>query len=115
MLFMNDYEIDHAVVVHANWTEDVVALQGAEILRRLADWADENSDGWHSWPKPARSAAKLMTLLQDRDRRFTVAGRDADVDVTERELAAALTPIKTFLTRHGVSEAERRWILEGVR
>jgi hypothetical protein len=117
MLFMNEHEIDEAVQLHAAtiWTEDLVALEGALVLRRLKDWTNENSDGWPYWSKPVRSAGRLMQLLQDREARFRRGYLDADRDVTPAELRAALTPIKSFLTRHGVSESDRLWILEGKR
>lgn len=110
MLYMNEYEIDHHVEAHSDVIEDLVALRGARILQRLADWADENSDGWAYWPKPARSAEKLMRLLKDRERRWSEAGPDADEGVTEADLRKALTPIKSMLTRVGATAADKRRI-----
>jgi hypothetical protein len=113
MLYMNDYEIDQAIRLHSATihTEDILALNGALVLRNLAEWANANSDGWAYWPKPARAAAKLMTLLQERERRYRDGGIDADQGVTRGELAAAITPIKAFLTRQGVPAATKDAIL----
>jgi len=92
-MFLNKFEVDH---YRYTFTDRQPNLQrGALVLSRLMWWADANSDGWAYWPKPARSAKKLQTLLY---------GKDAySPDVTDAELKAALSPVKAFLTRHGVS------------
>ena len=61
-------------------------------------WADANSDGWAYWPKPARAARKLQMLLDGKS--------CCSPDVSGAELKAALSPVKAFLTRHGVSHEE---------
>ena len=96
MMFLNKFEVDH---YRYTFTDRQPNLQrGALVLSRLVWWANYNSDGWFSWPKPARSAKKLQTLLY---------GKDAySPDVTDAELKAALSPVKAFLTRQGVSHEE---------
>lgn len=95
-MFLNEFEVHH---YRHTFTDRQPNLQrGALALSRLMWWANDNSDGWASWPKPARSAKKLQTLLY---------GKDAySPDVTDAELKAALSPVKAFLTRHGVSHEE---------
>lgn len=95
-MWMNEYDIEAAL----NWTPEGTNLErGARTLYRLMKWTNENSDGWPYWQKPSRAATRLMELLQ--------GARHGDgEDVTETQLKAALTPIKAFLTRHGVNHSE---------
>lgn len=96
MMFLNECEVDEYLRMFGGDQPNL--QQAAEALNRLMWWADANSDGWAYWPKPARSAKKLQTLLY---------GKDAySPDVTDAELKAALSPVKAFLTRHGVSHEE---------
>lgn len=94
MMFMNEFEIENAVTE----TRHLPNLHtAASELERLMDWANRNSDGWHSWPKPARAAAKLMALIEGAK---LYTGRAEDC--TEADVKKALIPVKVFLTRHGV-------------
>jgi len=114
MRFMNDYDIDLAQR-HATHPVLGPAVRQLKILR---DYADENSDGWAYWPKPARSAARLMALVEG-DREVSdprcqdcgVMGNQRHyrhckrLDATEAELRKALVPVKalrTRLTREGM-------------
>jgi hypothetical protein len=96
MLFMNEYEIDSAVIRFATDSSTPNLGTAALALQRLARWADSNSDGWHSWPKPCRAAKRLQEVLQAAD-------RFDPQDCTAAELRSALTPVKSFLTRQGAS------------
>lgn len=87
MLFMNTYEIDEAIY---RFRLDPVLGPAARILGELRDLANETSDGWCYWPKPANAARLLMELLQRR------AG-------TSQEVRHALSPIRAFLTRNRVA------------
>jgi hypothetical protein len=70
-----------------------------EEASNLRDWADRNSDGWVYWPKPARSAAKLMELIEGDG---TWRARDTvDERATPAAYRKALAPIKAFRTRQG--------------
>ena len=65
-----------------------------------SDAADDNSDGWAYWPKPARAAAKLMELIEgDGTSEYRYGQRE---DATQRELKAAYRPMKSFRTRIGL-------------
>lgn len=74
-------------------------LAGAHALRRLMEWTNCNSDGWPYWQKPSRAADKLMTLIECAD-------RFDPQDITDAQLKAAYTPIKSFLTKHGTDHTE---------
>ena len=92
---MNEYDVQDAI----NRLQSAPNLhRGAQVLRRLVDWTNSNSDGWAYWPKPVRAAKSLQELLQAADR-FDPR------DVTEADLNKALRPIKAFLTRHGVDHS----------
>lgn len=101
MLFMNAWDIEDALRrFHPDETPNLA--MGAHILAALANWTDHNSDGWCYWPKPVRAAKSLITLLEAADR-DAHNGRTDPVDITSAQLTKALSPIKAFLTRQGVS------------
>jgi hypothetical protein len=98
MKWMNHYEIDEAAL---RYRDHPILGPATQTLGNLVIAADQNSDGWCYWPKPARAAARLMELIErdgtskyrfDRDR----------VDVTVAEYRKALVPIKAFRTRSGL-------------
>lgn len=60
-------------------------------------YADTNSDGWAYWPLPARSAAKLMELIEGDG--TWAARQDVDQRATPEAYRRALAPIKAFRTR----------------
>lgn len=94
MRFMNDFDIDQAARHHS---DNPVLAAAIETISNLRDWANNNSDGWAYWPKPARSAAKLMELIEGNG--TWQARQDADERATPAAYAAALRPIKAFRTR----------------
>lgn len=103
MRYMNDYDLDHAMRRFSQGrTPNRLAL--ALSVKALADWANNNSDGWAYWPKPARAADKAMALIESR----TNAENDEQerTDCTDAEFKAAMRPIKSFLTRQGVPYSE---------
>jgi hypothetical protein len=101
--FMNDYEIDRHLDAHG---DHPVIGPAVRTLANLRDAANQNSDGWHIWPKPARAASKLMDLINRHDEVERGAyQRRPGVDytpVTAQEVAAALRPVKAFRTRSGI-------------
>lgn len=104
MRYMNTYEIRRAHGLYAGnpvlgTGRHPVLGPAVETLRNLQEWTDAHSDGWAYWPKPARAASRLMTLIeQDGTWQYRQGDRD---DVTVSEYRAALRPIKAFRTRHG--------------
>lgn len=99
---MNEYEIEDALRLTA-YFELPNARRAAEILSRLKDWTNNNSDGWPYWQKPSKAADKLMTALSSA---IQASRQQDNMDMTEAELQKALTPIKAFLTRQGVAHSE---------
>lgn len=98
---MNEYEIEGAACLFQQDSTPNLA-RGAQVLVRLKDWTNAHSDGWPYWQKPRQASAKLQALLEDARRRG-YAGDYADCPGPE--LAKALTPIRSFLTRQGVDHA----------
>ena len=97
MRFMNDYDIDDAL---RRFPDHPVLGPATRTLASLRDAANRNSDGWCYWPKPARSAAKLMELIEgDGTNHYRYGDRE---DATPAKLRAALAPIKAFRTRSGI-------------
>lgn len=100
MRFANDYDRHRFQQRFNNATGFPVLGKAADNLAALADWADANSDGFHSWPKPARAAQGLVALLEDAETEYR-SGRRLE-DITGADLQRALRPVKAFLTRQGV-------------
>lgn len=95
-------------------------FRASQVLLALMQWTNSCSDGWHSWPKPGRAASKLTEALEQqfRDYRedghaYRNVGTDGNyergelvefTDLTDKQLMAALTPIRSFLTREKVDD-----------
>lgn len=79
------------------------------VVERLAEWADENSDGWAYWQAPRRAAQTAITLIESTNN----AANDYQerTDITDVHIAAAVKPIKAFLTRQKVSPERKELIL----
>lgn len=101
---MNEYEIEDAL----RWFDEddqPNLIHAARVLYRLMRWTNGCSDGWQYWRKPKQAATKLQALV--------LAGREVNrgnygylTDVTEKELKAAFTPIKSLLTKQGAAHSE---------
>ena len=101
MLFLNRYEIDEAA---ARYVSHPVLGPATRTLRNLRDAADDNSDGWAYYPKPARAAANLQKLIQGSGQTPCPFPWDTDrADVTPEAYRATLRPVKAFRTRSGWS------------
>lgn len=104
MRFMNEYDIESALdafVIDGGPTPHLGML--AQVVWHLSDWANRNSDGWHSWPKPCRAAGRAQEILSEAlSQRYRGGVEDIDI-VTLRK---ACTPIKAFLTRQGVPHTD---------
>lgn len=101
--YMNDYDIDHAL----RRFDDVDTpnrFRVAVVVNNLADWANDNSDGWAYWPKPLRAAQNAISLIESRT--WEENEEQERTDATDAEVTAALRPIKAFLTRQGVAHDE---------
>lgn len=95
MRFMNAWGIEEA---RSRYFLHPVLGPATATLFNLMEWANQNSDGWAYWPKPARAAKKLMELIE-RDGTSRWRFDDERTDATQAEYKAALRPIKAFRTR----------------
>lgn len=96
MRFMNQWDVENAV---QRYSKHPILGPATKTLENLVEWANSNSDGWAYWPKPARSAAKLMELIE-RDGTWQFRNGERE-DVTAVEYRKALSPIKAFRTKQG--------------
>ena len=93
---MNEWDIEQACNVYADHPTLGPAARTLANLRRTVN---ENSDGWPYWRAPQRASAKLQTLVYGEPRdRWTDRP-----DVTIAAVKKAYTPIRTFLTKRGLS------------
>lgn len=69
----------------------------ARVVRNLAEWANDNSDGWAHWPKPSRAAANAITEIHA----YTSVEQTAQEmhDVSNHTVRTVLAPVKAFCTR----------------
>ena len=104
MAWMNQWEIEN-LNDRFNDVDTPNLFRATQVLSRLAAWANQNSDGWVYWPKPARAASSLMGLLERKEQEQR-RGNFEVTDLTNAELTKALSPIKAFLTRQGVAYEE---------
>ena len=102
MRFANRWDIENYVETFTNLRETPNLAAAALTLENLADWSDYNSDGWAYWPKPCRSAAKLIETLDTKFGEYRLAD---PADITTAELRKLQAPIKAFLTRQGVEHS----------
>ena len=93
MRYWNEFDVQDAIGRFGPSCHNLTV--GVLILTRLMNWTNGHSDGWAYWPKPCRSANRLMELMDNAD-------RFDPQDVTVGELRKACTPIKAFLTRQSV-------------
>lgn len=98
MLYLNDYDI--ATAQQAFGDADTPNLSAAaQTLANLAQWANENSDGWPYWSAPKTAAKALMIQIQHS---LTEYHRGGVVDdTTGPHLNKCYTPVKAFLTKQG--------------
>jgi hypothetical protein len=108
MKYMNDYDLQRARVTYIPGVTPN-RHRVTYVVSRLAIWADANSDGWCYWPKPCRAAAKAIALIDSETN--AINDHKRQVDATDAEVKGAISPIKAFLTRQGVSRVDRDWIL----
>jgi hypothetical protein len=107
-MWMNEHDITGAQH-RAYGTHRPRLVSACDTLANLRDWTNANSDGWPYWKQPSNAAKRLMDAVEARAKAYRSYGSDvteARRDITDAELAAALRPIKAFLTRHGVDHAD---------
>lgn len=110
MMFMNQWDIEdagrHARLMAEEGYDVPNLITAADALHALMRWTNDNSDGWHVWPKPTRAAKRLMELLDNPERRRNWMNGVEVEDISDAALKAALTPIKALLTRQGADWRE---------
>ena len=102
MRYMNDYDIE---IARRRFSDFPNLALGVEILDRLREWTNRNSDGWAYWKLPLQAAKRLMEILEDEQRRRDYLNGVLE-DIDEKELSRAILPIKSFLTRQGAKWQE---------
>lgn len=68
--------------------------KGVQLLYRLMQAVNQQSDGWAYWHAPAKAADKLMDLIR-------TAGNiwyDTSGTITDKQLKDAITPIRRMVT-----------------
>lgn len=94
MKYFNDYDIARAEQCCGNRP---VLARAIQFLKAFKDEVDSHSDGWAYWNQPVQAAAKLMGVIE-----IVLNWESPDVaDITEAQLNAALSPIRSFYTRRG--------------
>jgi hypothetical protein len=111
MLYMNDYDLTNARYrfIRASCPNRLALVM---VVDRLREWADDHSDGWHSWSQPARAAKKAMEHIESRTNAENQAQENSDI--TTAQMLAAVTPIRSFLTRCKASPEEKELIFRAV-
>lgn len=100
---LNEYEIEDAQIKAAHELNRPNLQAVVLTLARLMEWTNSNSDGWAYWSKPSTASTKLQAVISLRY--FGAWVSRVETDLTARELKAAYTPIKSFLTRQGVDHS----------
>jgi hypothetical protein len=109
--YLNASEMDQAVSRFIKATKpNRLAL--ALVVRNLAEWADEHSDGWAYWQAPRRAANEAMGHIESTTNAANV--RQDTHDITDEQMRAAVKPIRAFLTRQRVSVETKERILRAV-
>jgi hypothetical protein len=96
-IFLNEYEIEAASADFGH-IDTPNLNRAAHTLQNLVNVVNNMSDGWPYWQAPRKAAQKLMKLVHDAD-------RWDPSDVTDAAYKAALTPLKSFCTKHNIDQA----------
>jgi hypothetical protein len=91
MSFMNAAEIKYAA---SQRHECPNVRKGLKLLRKLVEATNSQSDGWHSWPAPSRSADKLQELLKTAGN-LTYGTHGT---ISTADLRKAISPIRRMVT-----------------
>jgi len=109
--FMNESDIAYA---RARFTEAAKPnrLALAIMVDRLAEWADQNSDGWAYWAKPRAAAQRAIGHIAS-----TTWGANEiqeSEDITDAEMRAAARTVRAFLTRAKARPEARELIMRAI-
>ena len=107
MRYMNDFDLDYAVSRFIRASKpNRLAL--ALVVRQMAEWTNDHSDGWAHWLPPRKACDGAMSLIESTTHEANE--RQEREDITDEQMLAAVKPIKAFLTRQKV-DAERKEII----
>jgi len=96
---MNGQEIEYAAGQHHECPN---VRMGITLLQRLKRAVDAQSDGWAYWSAPSKACEKLIALLQSAGNlTYGTSGT-----ISPRELAAAVKPIRSMVTRQKTLQAK---------
>lgn len=98
-IWFNEPEIDQHV---RRFASHPILGRATRLLSEYRHEVNNNSDGWAYWKIAARAASKLMTLIE----KANLQGfhyNPSYVEPTEADLRTAITPIKTFCTKHNLT------------
>lgn len=99
---LNESDVESAQILAAHDFHRPNLQMAVLTLARLVEWTNANSDGWPYWRKPAAASKRLQETVS----RYYFGRERLDADLTARDLKAACTPIRAFLTRQGVAHSE---------
>lgn len=97
MTWLNEYEVEEAARMFEG---DPVLGPATQTLANLVDCVNHCSDGWPYWAPPSRAAGKLQYIIQSE---MNFRRRGLSATATPDQVRKALVPIKSFLTRRGLT------------
>lgn len=99
-VWMNEYDIDDAI---RTLGDDPVLGKAVRFLAEFRDEVNSHSDGWAYWRAPAAAAGQLMALIQAGMDIKRGRGGIEPQQITDKSIAKAMGPIKSFMTRRGLA------------
>ena len=90
-MFLNQYEIEN---IARNKHDCPNVRKGANLLLRLMQSVNAQSDGWAYWSPPIKSAEKLIQLLQTAGNLWY----GTHGTITSEQLKQAVIPIRRMVT-----------------
>lgn len=96
---MNQSDIEYAASRHHDCPN---VRKGLRLLLALVESVNAQSDGWAYWPAPSHASDKLQRLLQSAGNLY----HGTHGTITTAQLNAAVTPIRTMVTRQRKIQAK---------
>lgn len=98
-MFMNEAEIEW---MHSRRHACPNVRKGVNLIYRLMQSVNAQSDGWAYWSPPNKACAKLIDLLKTAGNLM----HDTSGTITAAQLRAAITPIRTMVTTQTIVQKE---------
>ena len=97
MMYLNDWDLQEARARFGSGnTPNRLAL--AIVVDNLREMTDEVSDGWAYWQKPRQAAKRAVEHI--RPGTYADMMLQEERDITDAAMRSAVTPVRSFLTRH---------------